>query len=147
VLAFDGSNYLAQANATLEELVRNEGLSARRASVHAQVALGLARMKSQKLLSPPSRAGAAPRVTRVRSKPEEARKRLDDALEKNPPLAAETLGHIDFNYYTRVYAEWLAAEGERRKAENVIASAVKTLRRRKVIPAAITQLRGALKRT
>jgi len=127
--------------------VSKPALSSCRAALHAGVALGLARAGDQKLLAPSEHPGEPPRLTQVKGKPEEARKLLDAALRESPQHAAESLGNIDFNYYSRVFAEWLLSEGERRAAEAVIDSAVKTLTRRKVIPAAITELRGALKRT
>jgi hypothetical protein len=142
VLAFDGSHVLTGAAATLEELVTVPALSSCRAALHAGVALGLARAGDQKLLAPSGRAGEPPRLRYVKGKPDEARKLLDAALRKSPQRAAETLGNIDFNYYSRAFAEWLWSEGERRAAEAVIDSALKTLTRRKVIPAAIAELRA-----
>ncbi len=145
VLAFDGSSFLTGANTTLEELVTNPALSSCRAAVHARVALGLARTGDQKLLTFTAGVGERPRLTRVKGKPEQARELLDAALRKSPQRAAESLGHIDYNYYSRIFAEWLLSQGERRAAEAVIDSAVKTLTRRKVIRAAIAELRGVFR--
>jgi hypothetical protein len=145
VLAFDGSHVLTGACATLEEMVGTPALSSCRAALHAGVALGLTRAGDQKLLAPAERAGQPPRLKQVKGKPDQARTLLDAALRKNPQRAAESLGNIDFNYYSQIFAAWLLSEGERRAAEAVVASAVKTLTQRKVIPAAIAELRGALK--
>ncbi len=145
VLAFDGSHVLAGACAALEELVGKPTLSSCRAAVHAGVALGLTRAGDQKLLAPAERASAPARLQQVKGRPGEARALLDTALRKSPQRAAESLGNIDFNYYSQLFAAWLLSQGERRAAETVVASAVKTLTQRKVIPAAIAELRGTLK--
>jgi hypothetical protein len=147
VLAFDGSHVLRGACGTLEELVGKPALSSCRAAMHAGIALGLTRAGDQKVLAPAERAGAPARLRQVKGKPEAARALLDTALRKTPLRAAESLGNIDFNYYSQIFAAWLLSQGERRAAEAVVASAAKTLALRKVIPAAIAELRGTLKRS
>jgi hypothetical protein len=144
VLGFDGSDRLATATATLEDLLANPALATTRAALHARVAVGFWKTGGQKRVAFPARPGAPPRLSRAKGRPDEARALLDGALRQDAATAAESLGHIDFNYYARTFAEWLAAQGERRAAAAVIDTAAKTLARRKVLPAVVADLRRAL---
>ncbi len=125
VLTFDGSQYLQKGNDTLREVVDRFG--ERRVAHHARVALGNPLMRDYKLLdvegdesSSLASAAAAGGKIRTRSAQEdEARKELHEALVERSDDAAETLGHIEYNYYMTRQAEWLAEQGESGEAADI----------------------------
>jgi len=130
VLAFDGSRYLREANAILQEVT--ERLEGRRAAIHARIALATPQTLNYKLLEmgdrraetptqlPTSAAAAGARIVAQSADPDEARKELESALLEEPDVAAESLSHVDFNDYVSRFSTWLAEQGDRRGAAEAL---------------------------
>lgn len=117
VLAFDGSHYLATGNAVLEDVA--DRFSDRRVAIHAEVALAMPKTSDYNLLSIPAevaefasaqQAGGKFRV--IKPDKDKARATLQSCLLEDGATAAETLGHIDYNFYVTRYSDWLDSEGE-----------------------------------
>jgi len=137
ILAFDGSQHFDAGNDALREAV--ERLPGRRIAWHAQVALANPLSRNYKLLAigdgGPRMMSAGDSDGRFKvaaAKVDAARKTFDAALMKHPEQAAETLGHIDYNYYVDRYARWLAGHNDAEGAAACEDRLYKTLAGRKV---------------
>jgi hypothetical protein len=124
VLAFDGTRFLTKSSDTLRQVT--EKLPDRKVTRHAHIALGTATARPYKHLTFGESPDAQPSVQRpatgVQIQPpdmEEANRHLSAALTENMEISAESLGHIDFKYYVDLYAELLAAHGEKQEAARV----------------------------
>jgi len=146
ILSFDGSNYLNKDSNTLQEVVAR--LPKSRAARHAQIALGntLARdykmlqiEKSAETLIPLTEAGS--KVKTIKCDEIAARKQLGTALLDQPLVAAESLGHIDYKYYTDNYSDWLAKQGDTNTAANIQDSLYTTLSARKVLDRVLQEVK------
>jgi len=142
ILAFDGSRYLKSGNDTLREVC--DRMPNHRAAVHARVALGRSLGRAFKQLNlgdghdPMRSAGdAGGKIVAAKANVEGARKELDGALFKKPDAAAETLGHVDYNYYASEYAKWLEQNGDNAEAAEVCGHLRKTLSARNVLKSVI----------
>jgi hypothetical protein len=69
-----------------------------------------------------------------------ARGALSTLLDKTSE-AAESLGHIDYNYYVSRLGEQLAADGQTDQAQSVLETLIGALSERKVAPRVIEELR------
>jgi hypothetical protein len=138
ILAFDGSRYLESGNNTLRDVC--ERMPNHRVAVHAHVALGRSLGRAFKQLKlgdgrdPMRGAGdAGGKITAAKANVESARKELNGALFKKADAAAETLGHVDYNYYATEFAKWLVQYGEGGEAAAVCVDLRKTLSARNVL--------------
>jgi hypothetical protein len=121
ILAFDGSRVLEAGNGALDEIVQR--LPGRRVAVHARLALAVPMSRSCKQLVLGGRghhmASAADVGGRIEVRagcPDAARKGLALALLRDPPLAAETLGHVDYRDYVDRFSRWLSEQNDPRAA-------------------------------
>jgi len=146
ILAFDGSRFLATGNGVLREVA--ERLSTRRVALHAQVALGSALARAAKVLDLgngkrelTSAKAAGGQIGAASADPKEAHAQLQAALFTQEPLAAESLGHVDYKYYADRYSDWLADEGDTREAARVQDELYKTLAERRVLDRVLREIR------
>ena len=121
ILAFDGSRFLESGNDTLGEIV--ERLPGRRVAVHARIALAMPLARSCKQLAlgggerhMTAAADAGGRIEVRAADPDVARKGLAAALLKDPCLAAETLGHVEYRSSIERFARWLDEQNDPRAA-------------------------------
>jgi hypothetical protein len=128
ILTFDGSQYLTQGTKTLREV--SEKLSDRSVAFHANVALASAMAKEYKLLDLDN--PKHPKVRMISSQVQEARDDFTKALTKQPGKSAESLGHIDYKYYSDRYSSWLQGQGDTSGAVNVQDELLQTLSDRNV---------------
>jgi hypothetical protein len=147
ILNFDGSRCLRSGLNTLREV--SERFPGSKAAIHALVALGEGVSKPFKQLKlgdgrgpmrPAAEAGG--NINVAPAKVEESRQELGTALLKKPEASAEALGHIDYKDYTESLCETLESQGERKEADNVRNTLVKTLTARGVKPKVIDQVRA-----
>ena len=138
ILAFDGSLFLSKGNNTLHEVA--ERLKDRRVAIHAEVALGIPMIRNFKqLVFVKDTNDMAIKTHKADSK--EAHNQLSKALLDNKELAAETLGHIDFKYYTDRYSDFLATHGESNEATKMQDELCRTLSKRGVMKSILDQCR------
>jgi hypothetical protein len=137
ILAFDGSRVLVSGNDVLNEIV--DRLPERRVAVHARLALAspISRSYKQLVLEDGARrmtsaADAGGHIKTIAAKPDAARKGLAAALLRDPNLAAETLGHIDYRCYVDRFSKWLTEQNDGRAAAACRDSLRTTLERRQV---------------
>lgn len=117
VLAFDGTQVLRRAEATLDELAMR--LPDSKAAIHAQIALAAPKSKPYKILNARGEAfDVAPKDGA------EVERRLGAVAYSE--ASAETLGHVDFKYYLEGFSSWLEQEGDTKQAKSVL----QTLERR-----------------
>ncbi len=141
-LAFDGSRYFEQANNILTDVSLR--LANRAVAAHAQIALQMPSLKETKLLD---LSGENPRIVIVPADQETARRVLQDCLGHNAERSAETLGHIDYNYYTHRYVDSLEADTTAAATESLadtLSRAKTALERRGVLPEITEMLRRRL---
>jgi hypothetical protein len=145
-LNFDGSRSRALESAvnTLHEVA--DKLADRKVSIHAQVALASAEMEAYKQLAiDPSTGDPETRIEKaIMTSPadlDKAKDLLGKALQKREG-AAESLGHIDYNYYSSRLSDRLAEAGETREAKSVLDTAITTLSERNVKPRVIEKMRA-----
>jgi hypothetical protein len=131
ILTFDGSQsqVLEHGKDTLREV--SERLSDRKVAFHANVALANPTAKSYKLLD--LEDPKQPKIKVVSPNLEEARKEFKAALIDQPDIAAETLGHIDYKYYTDLFSDYLGQYGDSKGAINAQDILSQTLSNRKVL--------------
>jgi hypothetical protein len=136
ILTFDGTQHLTQGNDTLREV--SAKLSDRAVAFHANVALASAMAKEYKLLDLDD--PKQPKIRVVSPQVDEARKEFSEALTNKPKMAAESLGHIDYKYYTDEYSSWLQGQGDTSSAANVQDELLQTLSSRKVTPKVLKEV-------
>jgi hypothetical protein len=132
VLNFDGSQYLIKGNSALREVT--DKLADRRVARHAKLALALPLARAYKLVEfdmPSARRSESRGAIQVRPADDEATDVLASALA-NGQEAAETLGHIDYEYYVDKYTDAVAQEGDRKAAAGAQHEMLETLRARGV---------------
>jgi len=148
-LNFDGSLFLESSNDILREVVAR--LPKSKAALHAQVALGEALARERKILKisgggerlqSASQAGGA--IKSLAADARQAGDNLGASLTKDMNAAAETLGHVDFNYYCSRYCHWLDAQGEKKVAGATGANMLKVLDKRGVAPHVLEQIKNNL---
>jgi hypothetical protein len=146
ILSFDGSQYLNQGNDALREVV--ERLPTSRVACHARIALGNAMARDYKLLQMAkggealmSAEVAGGKINVVKTDATEARKQFGTALMDQPQIAAESLGHIDYKYYTDAYTHWLAKEGDTNAAASIQDTLYQTLSARKVLDRVLQEIK------
>ena len=138
ILTFGGSQVLTAGINTLKEV--SNRLKNRKVAYHARMSFAqsiaspykrLELRKEDKPLMSASAAGG--RI--VVSKPDvkTAKKEFSAALTTNANEAAESLGHINYKWYTDHYSDWLTDQGETAKATEVQDNLLKTLKKRGVI--------------
>ncbi|MGH7676121.1 MAG: hypothetical protein ACREMV_12695, partial [Gemmatimonadales bacterium] len=146
ILTFDGSRVLRGGTDTLRSVT--ERLGERRVAAHARVALAAALAREFKLLRMPGERGdmtsarAAGGVLEIaKAEPDAARKEFAAALAGQPPVAAETLGHVDYKYYMDHFCAWLADQGEPAEAAEVQDTLLQTLAARGVLERVLEDIR------
>lgn len=148
ILTFDGSRFLSKGNDTLREVV--ERLSDRRVALHARVALAnaaacdykqlvLAEGKKE-MLKPAEAVGSQVKV--LPSNSETARKEFAAALLAQRDVAAESLGHIDYKCYIDRFSDWLAGQGESKKAVEIQDNLYQTMSARKVLDRVLQEVKA-----
>lgn len=138
ILTFDGSQVLTSGMNTLMDV--SSRLKDCKVAYHAQIALAKSVAVPQKRLEigkadqPFMNAGAAGGKI-VISKPDSksAQRDFTKALSTKPEQAAESLGHVDFKWYTDHYTDWLEKTGKSAEASAVQSAMLKTLKARGVI--------------
>lgn len=149
ILNFDGSRCLTTGLDTLREL--SDRLPDTKAAIHARVALGQAvsrPFKQLKLdgtrgpLQPAGEAGG--NIGVASAKLEECRKELTAALVKKPERAAESLGNIDYKDYADSFSDTLEKNGDRKEADHVRNTLLKTMTARGVKASVIAQIQARL---
>ena len=131
IVALDGSRYLDGGNSTLQEVI--ERLPDRRVALHAALGLGIPlRNPHRCLIDDPADPRKHLGITVQPAKPEEARRLLEKALLEQRAAAVESLGHVDFKWYTDRFSEWLAASGDSLGASKAQDSLYETMARREV---------------
>jgi hypothetical protein len=147
VLAFDGSRFFDTANDTLR-LVADK-LEKRHVAVHAKVALLLPALTDVKRLELRD-DGSPPQIVQTRAGLRQVGVELAEALGlRDAHLAAETLGHIDYNYYLNRFAKAIETEGAQNAGANAIDTLVlghQTLVKRGVIQEALQPLDERIRR-
>lgn len=144
VLTFDGGNYCPSANNTLQEVVAQ--LSERRVVAHAKVALFMANLADVKCLDVSKQA---PRIIVQKAKYDEARRELEKLFTKQANAVAETLGHIDYNYYVNKFCDEVGADTGKDALSsigNTLKAAAQALTARSVKKEVVQQLEERVKR-
>ena len=149
IMTFDGSRVLGSGNDTLQEVAAR--LSDRRVALHAQVALGAPLAHEYKVLDV-GRAGRMPAMSAAAAggaiacygpDKSQAHQALQAALVAAPTVAAESLGHIDFKYYTDRFAKWMASEGETEQAAEAQDRMLDALSQRNVLDRVLREIEHA----
>ena len=144
VLTFNGTRYLDQANDTLEEVVDQFG--GKRVAHHARLALGNPLTRDYQLLKmrdgDPKALDKDPskQFEELKAKPDEARKKLSEALLDEPAEAADTLGHIEYKQVVEKYSTFLAEAGDADEAASTMQKAKKTLADRGVLDSVVKDM-------
>jgi hypothetical protein len=147
ILRFDGSRHLLKGIDTLQEA--SERLADRRVALHSKIALGNAISRefrsldlsgTSATLKSASDAGANLRL--LKADVPAGRAMLADALTSNPNLAAETLSHIDYHYYSDSFSDMLADQGMPAEAAKVQDELFNTLARRNVKPQVLDSIKA-----
>jgi hypothetical protein len=146
VLTFDGSRVLEGANSVLQEAI--DRMPERPVARHALVALCRPMMDEGKVLQMPDRLMRTPEpaaevggaIAMTRAEPDAARAGLERALLEQPAKAAETLGHIEYKFYTDRLVDDLVKGGDPEAAVNVQDQLRTTLEARKVASAVLAQV-------
>ena len=136
ILAFDGSRYLEDGTDTLQEVA--DRLPDRRVALHCRVAVGLPLLEPYKMLE----TGETRRIRILAAREEAGEKELHLALRDRPREAAETLGHIDYNYYMTQESAWMAERGDREEAAEIQKQLAATLVARGVPNRIISDIEG-----
>jgi hypothetical protein len=90
-----------------------------------------------------------PRIVVVNADKETARKALQECLGRDAERSAETLGHIDYNYYVNRYVDAMESETGAvitQSLTETLSRARQTLERRGVLAEITDQLRRRLER-
>jgi hypothetical protein len=143
-LAFDGTTNFEQANDILTDV--STRLATRAVAIHAQIALQMCALQDTKRLDLSSEK---PRIVIVSADKETARRALQGCLGRDADRSAETLGHIDYNYYTNRYVDALEADQSAVVVESLtdtLARAKQALEKRGVLPEVTEHLRKRLDR-
>lgn len=147
ILTFDGSQCLKQGNDTLREVVAR--LPKSKVAYHARVALGNALARDYKLLDVKkggemmmSAQEAGGKIHLIKADEKEARMQMSVALTDHPAAAAESLGHVDYKYYTDRFSDWLAQIGDTDTAAKVQDNLYTTLSARKVADFVLQQVKS-----
>jgi len=110
IISLDGSRFFTKGNDILYEIT--EKLSNRRVALHAFLALGNVLTHEYKQIVEDSKEPRRQLGIKIQAaQPEEGRKLLTAALTTNIATAIESLGHIDFKWYTDCFTDWLAQQG------------------------------------
>lgn len=140
VFAFDGSEVLGSANNTLHEVV-DRLPDDHRAAIHARVALAMPKSRPYKKLK---LDGDRPTEIVTRGIDEGCVDDFAAALGSNKKLSdhsAQTLGHIDYRYYSEQYLQTLGEMNETKKRATAKKRLVSTLEDRKVLPRVIDEVK------
>lgn len=129
IISFDGSRVLEGGVDTLQEVAAQ--MKDRRVALHANLALGSTNLQNYKELVTDGGEGDL-KVTVRSAKPEAAIECLRPALVENSDDAAESLGHIDYQWYVDKVSALLAKQGARKEATSFMDSLFKTLSNRTV---------------
>ena len=145
ILTFDGSRTLESGNNTLREV--NERFPDKAVAVHAKIALGEPLTRDYKLLSLPdgvrdmtSAAEDNGKIKVIKAEAAKADKQLSAALFENTSESAETLGHIDYQYYVDQFSEFAADEGNKKKAAEAQNKMQEMFSKRGVLPRVIKEI-------
>ena len=145
VLAFDGSRVLPEANTTLRNVV--DRLANRRVAKHARIPLGLAVAEPAKVLTigagadtTAGSAGLRKTVKVEAAQPERAETELKAALMKQPDVAAESLGHVDYKVYVDDLTSLLESKGETEEAAETQDTLYKIMAARNVLPRVLGEI-------
>jgi hypothetical protein len=135
VYAFDGSRVMSSANAVLQEMV--DRMPERPVARHALIALGHPLVKDGKVLTAtaddpkdPQAMSPDSSIQVTTAKPDDAEKKMKEALLDNADKAAETLGHVDYKSYSDYLSDALASQGDKADAKKVQDTLYKTLEQR-----------------
>jgi hypothetical protein len=146
ILAFDGSMFFAEGNDVLRSVA--ERLKDRKVALHALVALGnpLTRQFKQLVIQETAKGyGAAwqskAKIDCAAPNHDVACKDLTAALTARKEIAAETLGHIDYRYYTERFAAWMADEGSISEAARIQDDLLGVLTGRKVTNSVLAEIK------
>lgn len=140
VLAFDGTQILDAANDTLREAATK--FAGKRVAIHAEVALASPLTKEYKVLNIPemnkeeemnSVFDADGKIKAAKPKVDKAEKELSTALFDKPQISAETLSHIDYEYYVDRLSEFVDREGDAKAAAKYQGELHDTLKNRGVL--------------
>lgn len=134
-LAFDGTRESSKANNVLFEVAQLVPESA--AAAHARIAFFVPQLAGTKRLD---LSGEKPRIVRTVAQQGQARADLESLLAVSADRAAETLGHIDYNYYLNRFCNVLEADGELATCGKVLEQGRKVLEARHVIKDVIDAL-------
>jgi hypothetical protein len=138
ILTFDGSRVLVNGINTLNEVA--DRMKDRKVAYHARVALAKTMARPYKMLEIGatdsdfcSVAGSKGKIIAAKADKKAARQEFTKALTTKPDMAAESLGHVDYKWYTDEYTDWLAEIGEATEASTVQGKLLKALEARGVI--------------
>lgn len=142
VLAFDGSRYLDKSNDVLRQV--SDQLSDRRVAIHTRVPLAKMKAREYKLLVGDALSGGESTLAVNNLSPANASAIFNElaALLNRPGTAAETLGHIDLNYYVDYFAASLAQQGEPEQAARLEDTLYETLAARNVLKSVLDDIRA-----
>lgn len=141
-LAFDGSRYLDKSNDILRQVT--DQLSDRRVAIHTRVPLAKVRAREYKLLDKNAYREGEPALCVKMIAPADTDATYNEvaAILSRPGTAAETLGHIDLNYYVDFFAQSLAKEGEHEQAAKVQDTLYETLAARNVLTSVLDDIKS-----
>lgn len=145
-LAMGGSQFLDDANSTLEEV--RQRLPDSRIARHAAYAIANPKVREYKVLDvkgggePASVADSGGKVIRKKAAPQEALRVLNDALldAEAASVAPETFGHIGYKQIVDNLTQSLVAEGEQRAAASCQQRLHDNLAARGVLPRVLDEI-------
>lgn len=145
IVAFDGSRFLSAGNDVLREVAAR--LPARRVALHAALALGECLTRADKELVADAKEPMGMRFREAPADPKTARALLGRALEANAPTMAESLGHIDFQWYVDRFTDWLEQQGDpaagRAAQDKLLATlSARVVRGRKVLDSVLARIQA-----
>lgn len=142
-LTLDGSYYLTQGNDVLNEVA--ERLKERKVSIHAKVALNIPKTKNYKIFAETKKG----RSVRKMPVDEKAVERLAEMLGSTldcTNLAADTLGHIDYNYYVKIVASALNKMEKTDLSQQIIKNMYSAFKKRNVADNVLVEIHKSIKK-
>ncbi len=145
IVAFDGSRFLSAGNDVLRSVAAR--VPARRVALHAALAVGECLTRSEKELVADAKEPMGMRFREAPADPKTARALLGRALETNAATMAESLGHIDFQWYMDRFTDWLEQQGDPRAGwaaqDKLLATlSARIVRGRKVLDSVLARIKA-----
>lgn len=142
-LTLDGSYYLTQGNDVLNEVA--ERLKERKVSIHAKVALNIPKTKNYKIFAETKTGRSVREIPADEKAVGQLAEMLGSTLDCTN-LAADTLGHIDYNYYVKIVASALNKMEKTDLSQQIIKNMYSAFKKRNVADNVLMEIHKSIKK-